>query len=186
MANPVACAAGPYVDIKELPFETELVVDLDRVQHKYEAQEEEMDVDAPVVLTWRNVSSFAKSGEKQILHNLSGKITAGFYAIMGPSGSGKTSLLNTLACRLDNRTVVREAPISDRECLGAALYGRKVFFLMFTCCYLPSRWRFVGVGSQLWEMCMSSHSNTFFNLLINDLNISIMRLKTRSWRGMCG
>lgn len=97
----------PYVEVKDLAYETEFVVDLDRVIVPTDPHHEEVEVDdAPVVLTWRNVSSYAYGGAKQILHNLNGKVTAGLYTIMGPSGSGKTSLLNTLACRLDGRTKV--------------------------------------------------------------------------------
>lgn len=97
----------PYVEMKELPYEAEFVVDLDRVLLQTENLETAVDEnDAPVVLTWKNLSTFAYGGSKQILHHLNGKITAGLYAIMGPSGSGKTSLLNTLACRLDGRTKV--------------------------------------------------------------------------------
>ena len=44
---------------------------------------------------------------KVLLHNLSGAITGGLWAVMGPSGSGKSTLLNTLACRLDVNTVVQ-------------------------------------------------------------------------------
>ncbi|CAF1465031.1 unnamed protein product, partial [Adineta steineri] len=43
---------------------------------------------------------------KCLLHNISGAITGGIWAVMGPSGSGKSTLLNTLACRLDVNTVV--------------------------------------------------------------------------------
>ncbi|CAF1042088.1 unnamed protein product [Adineta ricciae] len=43
---------------------------------------------------------------KRLLHNVSGAITGGLWAVMGPSGSGKSTLLNTLACRLDVNTVV--------------------------------------------------------------------------------
>lgn len=44
---------------------------------------------------------------KVLLHNLSGAITGGLWAVMGASGSGKSTLLNTLACRLDVNTVVQ-------------------------------------------------------------------------------
>jgi ABC-type multidrug transport system ATPase subunit len=62
--------------------------------------------------------------KKCLLHNLSGAITGGLWAVMGKfflylnkisnkrllclgaSGSGKSTLLNTLACRLDVKTVV--------------------------------------------------------------------------------
>ncbi|CAF3369437.1 unnamed protein product [Rotaria sp. Silwood1] len=43
---------------------------------------------------------------KRLLHNVSGAITGGLWAVMGPSGSGKSTLLNTLACRLDVNTMV--------------------------------------------------------------------------------
>ncbi|CAF2733376.1 unnamed protein product [Rotaria sp. Silwood2] len=44
---------------------------------------------------------------KRLLHNVSGAITGGLWAVMGPSGSGKSTLLNTLACRLDVNTIVQ-------------------------------------------------------------------------------
>ncbi|CAF0924139.1 unnamed protein product [Adineta steineri] len=43
---------------------------------------------------------------KVLLHNISGAITGGLWAVMGASGSGKSTLLNTLACRLDVNTIV--------------------------------------------------------------------------------
>ncbi|CAF1061054.1 unnamed protein product [Adineta steineri] len=43
---------------------------------------------------------------KALLHNISGAITGGLWAVMGASGSGKSTLLNTLACRLDVNTIV--------------------------------------------------------------------------------
>jgi ABC-type multidrug transport system fused ATPase/permease subunit len=108
----------PYLEMRSMRFEPEFVVDLDKVTPGETIREsrresvrladsggadaylaEKDDPTAPVVMTWKNLSVFV--GKKQLLHNLKGKITAGFYAIMGPSGSGKTTLLNTLACRLD-------------------------------------------------------------------------------------
>lgn len=60
-----------------------------------------------MVLTWKNVTVTANNGHKEVLHHLDGKITKGFYAIMGPSGSGKTTMLNMLACRMDNAMKAR-------------------------------------------------------------------------------
>ncbi len=99
----------PYIDVKELPYESEFVVDLDRVLQLPSSTAEESsneDCNAPVILTWKKLSITTQDGAKRILHHLIGKITSGFYAIMVPSGWGKTTLLNTLACRLDDRTKV--------------------------------------------------------------------------------
>eukprot|EP01035_Chromulina_nebulosa_P019214 gene19214-25065_t len=60
---------------------------------------------APVSLSWRNLIVATKSNkakvQKQLLNNLSGNITGGFWSIMGSSGSGKTTFLSALALRLD-------------------------------------------------------------------------------------
>ncbi|CAF1013506.1 unnamed protein product, partial [Adineta ricciae] len=52
------------------------------------------------------LSKNAAPKKKVLLHNISGAITGGLWAVMGASGSGKSTLLNTLACRLDVNTVV--------------------------------------------------------------------------------
>ncbi|CAF3785379.1 unnamed protein product [Rotaria socialis] len=52
----------------------------------------------------RCLSKNAEPKSKHLLHNVSGAITGGLWAVMGPSGSGKSTLLNTLACRLDVNT----------------------------------------------------------------------------------
>ncbi|CAF1270354.1 unnamed protein product [Rotaria sordida] len=54
----------------------------------------------------RLTSKDAQPKTKRLLHNVSGAITGGLWAVMGPSGSGKSTLLNTLACRLDVNTIV--------------------------------------------------------------------------------
>jgi len=96
----------PYVEMRPLPFR-EFEVDLDATivetpLRERVNSESTVDDGSPVVLTWRDLNVFAFGGKKQLLHNLSGKVSSGFYAIMGPSGSGKSTLLNTLSCRLDS------------------------------------------------------------------------------------
>jgi ABC-type transport system involved in cytochrome bd biosynthesis fused ATPase/permease subunit len=104
-------APEPFLELRSKRYDDEFVLDLDRVQEQLQAESSidnaKDDPTAPVVLTWKNLSVFA--GKKQLLHNLKGKITVGFYAIMGPSGSGKTTLLNSLACRLDRLVKVKHA-----------------------------------------------------------------------------
>jgi len=57
---------------------------------------------SPAVLVWRNLTVTTKTNPpKVLLHNLSGQITGGFWAIMGGSGGGKTTLLSTISLRLD-------------------------------------------------------------------------------------
>jgi len=58
---------------------------------------------APVVLAWKDLVVKVKKGgkEKNLLNNISGSITGGFWAIMGASGGGKTTLLSTLSLRLN-------------------------------------------------------------------------------------
>ena len=69
---------------------------------------------APVIMTWSNVSvytlsrlqvsqGFQMSKEKALLNNISGCITGGLWGIMGPSGGGKTTLLSVLSLRLDTQ-----------------------------------------------------------------------------------
>ncbi|CAF4657204.1 unnamed protein product, partial [Rotaria sp. Silwood2] len=55
----------------------------------------------------RSISKNFQPKTKRLLHNVSGAITGGLWAVMGPSGSGKSTLLNTLACRLDVNTIVQ-------------------------------------------------------------------------------
>lgn len=52
-------------------------------------------------LAWKNLVVTSHRNGKQLLKNVSGRITHGLYAIMGASGCGKTTLLNALACRTD-------------------------------------------------------------------------------------
>ncbi|GIL62773.1 hypothetical protein Vafri_16946 [Volvox africanus] len=59
------------------------------------------DDEATVFLAWKDLTVTARRHMRPLLNGVTGKITAGFYAIMGPSGSGKSTLLNTLSCRLD-------------------------------------------------------------------------------------
>lgn len=57
---------------------------------------------SPTVLTFHNINVLSKANPpKNILTNVSGSITGGFWAIMGASGGGKTTLLSTLSLRLD-------------------------------------------------------------------------------------
>ncbi|GAX83957.1 hypothetical protein CEUSTIGMA_g11381.t1 [Chlamydomonas eustigma] len=71
---------------------------------------EEKDV-PPAILSWQGLVVGLRSVNKVLLNNLSGQITTGYWAIMGPSGSGKTTLLNTLACRLDRNTQVKQGEL---------------------------------------------------------------------------
>lgn len=58
---------------------------------------------SPTVLTFTNLTVTTRTREKKtLLHNVSGSITGGFWAIMGASGGGKTTLLSTLSLRLDS------------------------------------------------------------------------------------
>lgn len=46
--------------------------------------------DAPVMLSFENLTVTTKgSSKKTLLHDISGQITGGFWAIMGASGGGK-------------------------------------------------------------------------------------------------
>ncbi len=104
----------PYVEMRPLPFR-EFEVDLDATivetpLRERVNSESTLDDGSPIVLTWRDLNVFAFGGKKQLLHNLSGKVSSGFYAIMGPSGSGKSTLLNTLSCRLDSNMTVGPFP----------------------------------------------------------------------------
>jgi ATP-binding cassette subfamily G (WHITE) protein 2 len=57
---------------------------------------------SPTILTFSNIRVSTKTGNKKVLlHDVSGTITGGFWAIMGSSGGGKTTLLSTLSLRLD-------------------------------------------------------------------------------------
>jgi ABC-type multidrug transport system fused ATPase/permease subunit len=99
----------PYMEFRSKRYDDEFVVDIDAEatrQCSSESFDEGYDPTAPVVLAWKNVC--VRVGKKQLLNNLKGKVSGGFYAIMGPSGSGKTTLLNTLACRLDRVVKVCE------------------------------------------------------------------------------
>lgn len=97
----------PYVELKVLPYSKEFVVDVDEIAVVGESLSDVNVDDGSIALAWRGLSVQAHGGKKQLLFELSGKITHGFYAIMGPSGSGKTTLLNTLACRLDHHMKVK-------------------------------------------------------------------------------
>jgi ABC-type multidrug transport system ATPase subunit len=57
---------------------------------------------APIVVSFADLSVTAKKTKKAIIKNISGSITGGFWAIMGASGSGKTTLLSALSLRLDS------------------------------------------------------------------------------------
>ena len=120
----------PYVELKVFSFHEEFVIDVDHVT----LDESLTDVSArelhetPLVLVWKGLSVHAHGGKKQLLHELSGKITRGFYAIMGPSGSGKTTLLNTLACRLDHHMkvlvkVCRNMRLNERDLFSSGFFS---------------------------------------------------------------
>lgn len=62
----------------------------------------EAPANAPVVLVWKDLTVRTRTQPpKTLLHNISGSVTGGFWAIMGASGGGKTTLLSTVSLRLD-------------------------------------------------------------------------------------
>lgn len=73
---------------------------------------------SPTVLTFSNIRVSTKTGNKKVLlHDVSGTITGGFWAIMGSSGGGKTTLLSTLSLRLDHNfmDIQGEIRLNGRE-----------------------------------------------------------------------
>lgn len=83
---------------------------------------------SPTVLTFHNVkvTTKVKGQTKVLLHDISGNITGGFWAIMGSSGGGKTTLLSTLSLRLDPKymEITGEFRLNGRE------YSRSVLKAM--------------------------------------------------------
>lgn len=80
----------------------------------------------PTVLTFENIEVTTPDGSKQLLKNLSGSITGGFWAIMGSSGGGKTTLLSTLSLRLDRSKM----NITGSICLNGRAYDKAILKAM--------------------------------------------------------
>jgi len=83
--------------------------------------------ESQAVLTWKHLTVRSKRDpSKQLLKDVSGSITGGFWSLMGPSGSGKSTLVNTLACRLtpgmwfegEIRMNGRVYSLSDLKCMS--------------------------------------------------------------------
>lgn len=85
-------------------------------------------VNAPTALTFDKVrvTTQVNGQTKTLLHDVSGNITGGFWAIMGSSGGGKTTLLSTLSLRLDptQMDITGEFRLNGRE------YSRSVLKAM--------------------------------------------------------
>jgi ABC-type multidrug transport system fused ATPase/permease subunit len=87
---------------------------------------------SPAILTWKNLNVSTKTTPpKTLLHNVSGTITGGFWAIMGASGGGKTSLLLTLSLRLDTSKIdiVGDMRLNGREYQKNALKAMSAYVL---------------------------------------------------------
>lgn len=85
------------------------------------------ETESKAVLTWKHLTVRSKRDtSKQLLKDVSGSITGGFWSLMGPSGSGKSTLVNTLACRLtpgmwfegEIRMNGRVYSLSDLKCMS--------------------------------------------------------------------